>query len=40
VVEFVLLVHTVVALLVIGKTLQETTTIHPFDVMFSGSKDI
>jgi hypothetical protein len=30
----------VVAVLVLGKTLQETAMIHPFGVMFSVSKDI
>jgi hypothetical protein len=39
VVEVVLVVHTVVAMLVLGKTLQETTMVHLFGVMFSGSKD-
>jgi len=39
VVEVVLVVHTVVTMLVLGKTLQETTIVHPFGMMFSGSKD-
>ena len=38
-VEVVLVVHTVVTMLVLGKTLQETTIVHPFGMMFSGSKD-
>jgi len=37
--EIVLVVHTVVAMLVHGKTLQETAMVHPFGVMFSGSED-
>jgi len=37
--EVVLVVHTVVAMLVLGKTLQETAMVQPFGVMFYGSKD-
>jgi hypothetical protein len=37
--EVILVVHAVVTMLVLGKTLQETTMVHPFGVMFSGSKD-